>query len=176
MARKSLPLREPVFRLRSPSDRISSPDLPGLSGTNLVRVQEANSLYHFTRDVVLLANSLGIPVSVENPTNSWYWSLPPAMEFLAQNAGHWVTFSNCMHGGTQDQAAHWWSTVPWFAPLSAMSTKDRNHAFWKPCIVDGKPFFSTSQKAAILPCSANVSRRLSEPIALVETCSWNLRV
>ena len=114
--------------------------VPGLSGTNLARVQQANSLYHFTKDVALLANSLDIPVSVEN-----------TMEFLAQNAGHWVTFSNCMHGGTRDKATHWWSTMPWFAPLSAMCTKDHNHASWKPCIVDGKPFFPTVQEAAY-PC------------------------
>ena len=136
--------------------------LPGLSGTNLARVQQANSLYHFTKDVVLLANSLDIPVSVENPANSWYWSLPPTVEFLAQNAGHWVTFSNCMHGGTRDKATHWWSTMPWFAPLSAMCTKDHNHGLWKPCIVDGKPFFPTSQEAAypalLCQCVAEIVR------------------
>ena len=56
--------------------------LPGIAGLDLYKVEQANKLYFATRDLALLAISLGIRVSMENPTNSLFWKTDPIQELL----------------------------------------------------------------------------------------------
>ena len=46
---------------------------PGLSGADKMKVEQANKLYEFGVQVLLLCFELGILASVENPTRSWLW-------------------------------------------------------------------------------------------------------
>ena len=66
---------------------------------DLQKVQLANELYKFTSVVLLLAHSLGILWSVENPLRSLFW-LTKWMKAVAELPNIFrATFPNCLHGG-----------------------------------------------------------------------------
>ena len=56
--------------------------LPEIAALDLYKVEQANKLYFATRDLALLAISLGIRVLMENPTNSLFWKTDPIQELL----------------------------------------------------------------------------------------------
>ena len=84
---------------------------PGLSGADKMKVEQANKLYEFGVQVLLLCFELGILASVENPTRSWLWGI---LTCLAMQTGNkefiqWfaalkkVDFHACMHGSERDK-------------------------------------------------------------------------
>ena len=121
---------------------------PHLSGTDLLRTSHANKLYEVTAQILLLADSLHIAVSLENPSNSLFWSIPCIASALASIKGFDVHFAHCMHGGRRDKKTCWWSNRPWFAALEAPCSRDHPHSSWAPRLVAGKPVFPTAEEAA----------------------------
>ena len=89
------PLRGPV-PLRSES---FPEGLPGLKGTNLLRVSLANRLYDFVGQVVEEAIKLGLLVVVENPRSSLFWRT----RFWKRVAKHfsYVAHQACAYGGSR---------------------------------------------------------------------------
>ena len=68
---KSIKLRDPSGRPILRTDRYPH-GVPGLTGTNLLRVSKANVLYHFTARLIREALSLKL-VCCENFKNSLFW-------------------------------------------------------------------------------------------------------
>ena len=127
---------------------------PHLEKTDLLRVTQPNKLYELTAKVILLADSMFIAVSLENPTNSLFWSIPCIAAVLSTLRGFNVHFAHCVHGGKRDKNTRWWSNRPWFAALEASCSKDHAHSSWAPRLVNGRPSFPTADEAAypILLC------------------------
>ncbi|CAE7027233.1 unnamed protein product [Symbiodinium sp. CCMP2592] len=83
----------------APLRSLTFPDgLPHLSGLNLVRVNRANQLYHFTTTICAEAHHRNLIIAVENPRSSLYWST----SFWAAAASlcpmH-TDFQHCAFGG-----------------------------------------------------------------------------
>eukprot|EP00435_Cladocopium_sp_Y103_P001953 s3084_g1.t1 len=70
--------------------------LPGLTGTNKVRVQQANKLYEFCQKVMFLCDQMNIPCIVENPEKSIFW----LTKFMkpAPPSFRWHVVHACMYG------------------------------------------------------------------------------
>ena len=56
--------------------------LPGLSENDQFRVELANSLFEFACQVFLLATSLGVLATMENPKSSYFWVTKWLLEIL----------------------------------------------------------------------------------------------
>ncbi|CAE7643141.1 unnamed protein product [Symbiodinium sp. CCMP2592] len=78
---------------------LTFPDgLPHLSGLNLVRVNRANQLYHFTTTICAEAHHRNLIIAVENPRSSLYWSTSfwaAAASFCPMH----TDFQHCAFGG-----------------------------------------------------------------------------
>ena len=83
-------------------------ELPGIAGSGLHKVEQANKLYFATRDLALLAISLGIRVAMENPTDSLFWKNGSYPRTFARASGTPQYFSQYMMGGErQKQTTRW---------------------------------------------------------------------
>ena len=84
---------------------------PQLSGADKMKVEQANKLYEFGVQVLLLCFELGILVAVENPTRSWLWGILTLLVLQTGNQPfiQWfaalkkVDFHACMHGSERDK-------------------------------------------------------------------------
>jgi len=56
--------------------------LPALSPNDQLKVERGNTLATFSFSLFLLARSLNIPVVIENPSTSWLWQQPGALNIL----------------------------------------------------------------------------------------------
>ena len=94
--------------------------LPTLSGTNLKRVQTANSIYKHVALICEAAVQHDVLVSIENPTRSWMWQTRWFRQLFARYPFVEVKFQACMHGGKLAcMAARDLSGLPFtLAPLS----------------------------------------------------------
>ena len=72
--------------------------LPGIAGSDLHKVEQANKLYFATRDLALLAISLGIRVAMKNQTNSLFWKTGSYPRTFASASGTLQYFSQ-LHDG-----------------------------------------------------------------------------
>ncbi|CAE7283274.1 unnamed protein product [Symbiodinium sp. CCMP2592] len=83
----------------APLRSLTFPDgLPHLSGLNLVRVNRANQLYHFTTTICAEAHHRNLIIAVENPRSSLYWSTSfwaAAASFCPMH----TDFQHCAFGG-----------------------------------------------------------------------------
>ena len=62
--------------------------MPHIAGLDLYKVEQANLLYEATKRIAMLAISLNIRVSIENPTNSLFWKTDPIVELLQFHSGY----------------------------------------------------------------------------------------
>ena len=151
------PLSPELRRIRSvPLRSEQSPlGLPGLPPTEEARVQAANKLYLVTLCVVYVAHKRGIYVSVENPTNSYFWLVIATFcKWYPVLAAPWwalesVNFQACAHGADKDKWTCWYGTPEVFNSLRAVCTHIHPKDAWKPSIgQDGTPCFPTAAEAA----------------------------
>ena len=128
--------------------------LPSLTGTNLQRVKTANILYEFALTLILYAAQKKLVISVENPANSWLWSV---FAFLtrhkkelaeAYNALKMVLFHACCHGSTRRKHTGWLSTPTVFESLAAECQNDHEHEPWGIRWQSGSWRFDTASEAA----------------------------
>ena len=119
--------------------------LPSLSGTNLQRVKSAN---------ILIAAHRNLVISVENPANSWLWSV---FAFLtrkkkelgeAYNALKMILFHACYHGSTRRKHTGWLSTPAIFQTLTAECQNDHEHEPWGIRWQSGSWRFDTASEVA----------------------------
>ena len=104
-------------------------------------MEAANTLYALVDRLVRLACSLKLSISVENPANSWFWSLPVIQRMTRSMSGCFTTFDMCVHGGSRAKAATFWAN-------SQKCPGNHKHDSWAPRIVDGRPHYPTKAEAA----------------------------
>ena len=109
--------------------------LPNLTHHERRRVESANMLAKFAIDLFVLAVSLSCVFSLENPSNSWMWSVlfvyvqqlndPSLLQaWLNMSA---VQFSNCAHGGERPKQTTWRSTHDVYDHLAKPCPGDHVH-------------------------------------------------
>ncbi len=77
--------------------------LPGLEGTDLVKVQKANILAAFACDIAVWCLSHDIFFNIENPARSYLWMLPGFRKLAKKKRVVRVEFHACMHGSERDK-------------------------------------------------------------------------
>ena len=120
---------------------------PGIAGLDLYKVEQANKLYFATRDLALLAISLGIRVSMENPTNSLFLKTDPIQELLQAHPGHCNIFHNCMMGGERQKQTTWWCNDQFFSAFNLPCSGDRLHKPWAPTLTADGVHYPTKDEA-----------------------------
>ena len=141
-AQSGQPVPQP---LRSPTE---PQGLSTLAGVDLLRVQQANTLYRAVGAVVRHCIDLGVRVSVENPLNSLAWLCDGMDDLFRMSVGSECIFDHCSHGGSRDKATLWWCSDDTFMPLAIRCTKDHPHEPWQPIFRDGRWHYPTAQEAA----------------------------
>ena len=76
--------------------------LNNLSQQDRARVESANAIYKHVASFCEFLDSLGIGWSIENPTRSYLWELPPYVALLRVSAKY--DFHSCMHGGSREKS------------------------------------------------------------------------
>ena len=122
--------------------------LPTLNGLDQVRVEAANTLYALVDRLVRLACALKLSISVENPANSWFWSLPVIQGMTSSVSGCFTTFDMCVHGGLRAKATTFWANSQILAGLEAKCPGNHKHDSWAARIVNGRPHYPTKAEAA----------------------------
>ena len=121
--------------------------LPGIAGLDLYKVKQANTLYHTTKRLALLAISLNIRVSIENPTNSLFWLTSPIVELLSIHPGFHNVFHSCMMGGDRQKQTTWWCNDDFFASFHLRCTQDHPHKPWTPTLTNDGVHYPTKDEA-----------------------------
>ena len=121
--------------------------LPEIAGLDLYKVEQANRLYFATRDLALLAISLGIRVSMENPTDSLFWKTDPIQELLQAHPGHCNIFHNCMMGGERQKQTTWWCNDEFFSSFNLLCSGDHPHKPWTPTLTGDGVHYPTKDEA-----------------------------
>ncbi|CAE7839749.1 NaCP60E [Symbiodinium sp. CCMP2592] len=136
------------FQLPSALRSSDYPDmLPGLSGSDRRRVEEANQLYFEVGRLVQFACSLGLLVALENPDTSLFWqtSFFRGIEQIAK--GFLTRFHLCCHGGERPRLLRLWASQDVFAPLEARCDGSHQHLPWKPRLVGRQLRFTTADES-----------------------------
>ena len=91
--------------------------IPGISARDQSRVLSANRLYRLVARLLVWAATAHCIFSVENPTNSWFWTCLTAaiVELGAQACTYYnqlesVVFDHCVHGGDRPKSSKWLCT------------------------------------------------------------------
>ena len=112
--------------------------MPGLVGTNLAKVQAANTLYYFGVQLLFLCFELDILVSVENPARSWLWGILTKLVAAINNAEFtkWYAaltstdFHACMHGGERNKRTRLLASQGLYDELAAECDNSHQHKPW----------------------------------------------
>lgn len=124
----------------------SAPEgLEGLDKRDQQRVNLANSLFAFACRIFYLAASKGVLVTMENPSNSFFWLTRWVRKLLSQLETFETNFQVCMYGGSRDK---WTKILANFKEISAMDIKCNRlhqHAAWGFAFdEEGKQVWATS--------------------------------
>lgn len=112
--------------------------LPGLTGTNRIKVMQANKLY-FNAVVFLHACFLlGIKVCIENPQRSWLWGVLMILvkEYNDDAFLQWyaalvnVDFHSCVHGSKRAKKTRLRSSIGLYEELAGECQNDHEHFPW----------------------------------------------
>ena len=68
------------------------------------KVLSANKIYSFVAEAIRLCHELKIIWGCENPTNSWFWEIPPIKLCSEMSGVTNVVFDACMHGGERPKS------------------------------------------------------------------------
>ena len=116
--------------------------LPHLSGSDLLKVQIANTLYKAAIELLEVCRQLGICISIENPLRSWLWMLLAKYTKETNNIQliQWyselecVTFDACAHGVLATHGV--------FSDLEQDCPSNHQHASWTPFQLKGLPLLN----------------------------------
>ena len=137
-----LPVPQPLRSPREPQG------LSTLSGTDLVRVQLANSLCRAVGRVVRHCLDLGVRVTVENPKNSLAWLCDGLDELFRLPQYYEILFHACVHGSDRNKSTLFWASDHLFSSLGVLCDGSHPHASWKPVWSDGGWRYPTAEEAA----------------------------
>ena len=119
--------------------------LPNLAGSELCRVQIANQLVDFACELFQKATRKDILVTMENPSNSYFWSTSFFISLWRSVEIYCADFQVCMYGGSR---AKWTRFVANFYSITELSIECDNkhdHAPWRFAAgPDGKRVRATS--------------------------------
>ena len=122
--------------------------LPSLNGDELIRVGLANDLYEYSCFLFLRAAVLGVLVTLENPSNSYFWFTIWLRSLIQTIPVFHADFQACMLDGQRDK---WIRIMANFSGISQLNIKcDRQHvhAPWgKTKNADGKLVWATGLEA-----------------------------
>ena len=129
--------------------------LPHLQGSDYQRVLAANKLYFVTLCVCFIASLRGFLVSVENPSNAYFWLAMQCLADMFPKLGDaWFAcesthFQACAHGAERDKWTCWFGSKGTFTALKAECTHNHPKNMWRPYLDRfGKPVFPTKTEAA----------------------------
>ena len=94
--------------------------LDGLDERDKQRVDLANSLFAFACRIFWIAASKGVLVTMENPSNSFFWLTRWVVKLLSQVRTFETNFQVCMYGGSRDK---WTKILSNFEEITAMDIK-----------------------------------------------------
>lgn len=125
---------KPLLPLRSADHLLG---VPSLSGSDKQRVAAANTLYAVTALASIILLKRGTIVSIENPSNSYFW---PIAEQLCTDLGladHWNSLENnqfaaCMFGSKRNKLTTWRATAGAYADLRRSCDASHQHEPWRP--------------------------------------------
>ena len=113
------------------------------------KVENGNLIANFTLSLVNVIVKGGRYFVLENPANSYFWSLPGVAEILEQAGVYLVTFGNCMfEGGARSKRTSLLTNLPDIGKAmqgrictgSAICERTGDpHAEWQPAVVKGVP-------------------------------------
>ena len=102
--------------------------VPNMSARDRLRVELANALYMYMCDFCLSLNSMQVPWTIENPTNSWLWELP-CMQRLV-NASYFTTFHSCAYGGARYKSTSFLTNNAAFLCFCRQCDGSHEHLGW----------------------------------------------
>ena len=112
--------------------------LPGLSGINLTKVNQANRLYKNAVAFLYVCCTLNIMVSIENPQRSWLWGV--LMQLVRQYNDpaflQWysslvqVDFHACIHGSKRAKKTRLLASAHLYESLAGECKGDHEHLPW----------------------------------------------
>ena len=121
--------------------------LPGLDGVNKIKVEKANHIYEIVARTIIRCIDEGILFSVENPENSYMWSIPIWKEISEMPEAESVLWDACMHGGERDKGCKWLCSKDLLTDMGIRCDNQRKHAPWSITAVSGNWHFSTADEA-----------------------------
>jgi hypothetical protein len=147
---KPIPLQ--LIRAGAPQPRqLRSADKPegldGLTVTEQLRVDLANSIYRFVAVYMTLCHSRGRLWSIENPRSSYFWLMPEISALMSIQGVKVVDFQQCMHGGTRPVWRRWIGNIPNMETLQLSCDNSHNHESFSITKSQGEWRFATSQEA-----------------------------
>lgn len=104
--------------------------LDGLSARDSQRVHLANFLYEYTTKVFHLASEREILVTVENPSNSYYWLTKWVRELLLTWVIYFADFQACMLGSSRNKWTKLISNFPNIEQMRIACDGSHSHADW----------------------------------------------
>ena len=121
--------------------------LPGLSGSDRRRVEEANQLYFELARLVKFACSLNLLVAIENPDSSLYWHTSFFQDVCSSCVEFETRFHLCCHGGERPRLLRIWASQDAFGSLEARCDDSHTHKPWQPRLVGKQLRFRTADES-----------------------------
>lgn len=122
--------------------------LAGLSASDSKRVYLANLLYEYTTKIFHLASERGIVVTVENPSNSYYWLTKWVRDLMLTWAIFFADFQACMLGSSRNKWTKLVSNIPQIEKMRIACDGSHTHAPWGFTFDDaGKQVWATTTES-----------------------------
>ena len=129
--------------------------LPGLTGTDAIRVEAANRIYKNAVSLLQTCFILRVHVMLENPTRSWLWAV---LAQLVKNSGdlpfiswyfslHDIDFDACMHGGNRAKSTRLKVSAAELDSLAIVCDGRHQHKPWTVSMGPSNWQFSTASEA-----------------------------
>ena len=130
--------------------------IPGLNEFDQMKVDKANTIYRFCIDIIIwcCSQTPPVPFTVENPSRSWIWQLPPMKGAMNKFKLAFLHMDMCMHGSQRRKRTGMLTNSPQiFKPLEKRCDGKHTHAAWGPTqdLVTGRWSFATGQECKYLP-------------------------
>ena len=102
--------------------------VPTMSQKDRSRVEQANALYMHMANFCSFLNSMQVPWTIENPTNSWLWALPCMEELVS--ISYFASFHSCAYGGKRYKATSFLTNHPAFLTFCKECDGSHDHLPW----------------------------------------------
>ena len=130
--------------------------MPRLKEFDQMKVDKANTIYQFCINIIIwcCSQTPPVPFTVENPSRSWIWQLPPMKGAIARYNLVLLHMDMCMHGSQRRKRTGILTNSPQiFKSLEKGCDGQHSHAAWGPIQdpVSGRWSFATGQECEYPP-------------------------